>query len=100
MGEQPLWGRFWELAALTPVEMKLLTRARAAIAADLQDYGTQSDRYGLIHADLVPENLLMTASAFKSSISMMPDSVGTYSNSRPRSISLREMIFIRRRARR
>ena len=39
--------------------MKLLTRVRAAIAADLQDYGTKSDRYGLIHADLVPENLLI-----------------------------------------
>ncbi len=40
VGEQPLWGRFWELAALTPAEMKLLTRVRATIAADLQDYGT------------------------------------------------------------
>ena len=52
-------GPVLELAALTPAEMKLLTRVRAAIAADLQDYGTKSDRYGLIHADLVPENLLI-----------------------------------------
>jgi Ser/Thr protein kinase RdoA (MazF antagonist) len=59
VGEQPLWGRFWELAALTPAQTKLLTRARATIAAELQDYGTKSDRYGLIHADLVPENLLI-----------------------------------------
>jgi Ser/Thr protein kinase RdoA (MazF antagonist) len=35
VGEQPLWGRFWQLAALTRTQQ------------------------GLIHADLVPENLLV-----------------------------------------
>src|SRR6185437_11237099 len=42
MGEQPLWGRFWELEALQPEERRLLERTRGAIAADL-----------------VPENLLV-----------------------------------------
>jgi len=59
VGEQPLWGRFWELAALTQAQRSLLMEARKAIAADLAAYGTQPDRYGLIHADLVPENLLV-----------------------------------------
>jgi Ser/Thr protein kinase RdoA (MazF antagonist) len=59
VGEQPLWGRFWELAALRRAQRSLLVRARTAIAADLAAYGTQPDRYGLIHADLVPENLLV-----------------------------------------
>lgn len=59
MGEQPLWGRFWELAALTPGQKSLLARARATIAGELAAYGTKPDRYGLIHADLVPENLLI-----------------------------------------
>ncbi len=59
VGEQPFWGRFWELAALTPGQRSLLVRARARIAADLASFGTASDRYGLIHADLVPENLLV-----------------------------------------
>ena len=59
VGEQPFWGRFWELAALTPGQRKLLVRARAKIAGELAAYGTKPDRYGLIHADLVPENLLV-----------------------------------------
>ncbi len=59
VGEQPFWGRFWELAALTPGQTKLLVRARAKIAGELAAYGTKPDRYGLIHADLVPENLLV-----------------------------------------
>jgi Ser/Thr protein kinase RdoA (MazF antagonist) len=59
VGEQPLWGRFWELAALTPPQRSLLIHARAAIAEELEAYGAQPDRFGLIHADLVPENLLV-----------------------------------------
>jgi Ser/Thr protein kinase RdoA (MazF antagonist) len=59
VGEQPLWGRFWDLAALTEAQRILLLQARTAIASDLAAYGTQPDRYGLIHADLVPENLLV-----------------------------------------
>jgi len=59
VGEQPFWGRFWELAALTPGQTKLLVRARAKMAGELAAYGTKPDRYGLIHADLVPENLLV-----------------------------------------
>jgi Ser/Thr protein kinase RdoA (MazF antagonist) len=59
MGEQPFWGRFWELAALTPEQRSLLLRARSKIAGELAAYGTHADRFGLIHADLVPENLLV-----------------------------------------
>jgi Ser/Thr protein kinase RdoA (MazF antagonist) len=59
MGERPLWGRFWELEALTRGERDTLCAVRAAIAEDLGAYGTGSDRYGLIHADLVPENVLI-----------------------------------------
>jgi Ser/Thr protein kinase RdoA (MazF antagonist) len=59
VGEQPLWGRFWELAALTRGQNNLLERARAAIAEGLAAYGMNPEHYGLIHADLVPENLLI-----------------------------------------
>jgi Ser/Thr protein kinase RdoA (MazF antagonist) len=59
MGEQPFWGRFWELAALNAAQKALLAQARERIAAGLLAYGTQPDRFGLIHADLVPENLLI-----------------------------------------
>lgn len=59
VGERPFWGRFWELAALTQGQRRLLVRARTKIAVELATYGTHPDRYGLIHADLVPENLLL-----------------------------------------
>jgi Ser/Thr protein kinase RdoA (MazF antagonist) len=59
MGEQPFWGRFWELDALTAAQRSLLLHARSRIARELAAYGTGSDRFGLIHADLVPENLLI-----------------------------------------
>jgi Ser/Thr protein kinase RdoA (MazF antagonist) len=59
VGEAPLWGRFWELEALAPAERALLVRVRRALALDLEAIGKTPDRYGLIHADLIPENLLV-----------------------------------------
>jgi Ser/Thr protein kinase RdoA (MazF antagonist) len=59
VGEQPLWGRFWELEVLTKDQRELLTRTRTRIADELASHGTEPERYGLIHADLVPENVLV-----------------------------------------
>jgi Ser/Thr protein kinase RdoA (MazF antagonist) len=59
VGEEPFWGRFWELDALTPGQKSLFAHARAKIAQGLAAYGMTPDRYGLIHADLVPENVLI-----------------------------------------
>jgi Ser/Thr protein kinase RdoA (MazF antagonist) len=58
-GEAPLWGRFWELEALTCEQRALFERLRARISEGLTAYGKTPDRYGLIHADLVPENILV-----------------------------------------
>lgn len=60
VGETPLWGRFWENPRLTPAEADLLTRARAKAHAML--WALQAPDYGLIHADLVQENVLFDAS--------------------------------------
>jgi Ser/Thr protein kinase RdoA (MazF antagonist) len=59
VGERPLWGRFWELEVLTKDQRELLTRTRIRIADELASHGTGPERYGLIHADLVPENVLV-----------------------------------------
>lgn len=59
LGEAPLWGRFWEHPAL-PAEDKALFedfRARAAQALRLMASGLD---HGLIHADLVRENVLIS----------------------------------------
>jgi Ser/Thr protein kinase RdoA (MazF antagonist) len=57
--EQPLWGRFWELAALTAEQRDLMLRIRAVIEQALTAEGQTPDRFGLIHADLVPENVMV-----------------------------------------
>jgi len=59
VGEQPLWGRFWELDSLSAAQRALLIRARAAVQEDLAACDTSPASYGLIHADFAPENLLV-----------------------------------------
>ncbi|MEK7266066.1 MAG: phosphotransferase [Pseudomonadota bacterium] len=58
IGENPLWGRFWDLADLSPAERDALLKARAKAAVDLAGFSISTDRYGMIHADFVPENLM------------------------------------------
>lgn len=58
-GEQPCWGRFWELESLSADERRLLETARSRIHEDLTAYGKPPDKYGLIHADFVQENLMV-----------------------------------------
>ena len=62
LGEEPLWGRFWELALLTDEQRGRLERASAKARVDLGEFGKSPDRYGLIHADFLPENLLRSES--------------------------------------
>src|SRR5882757_4672924 len=58
-GDNPLWGRFWELEALSGPQRALFVRLKSTLWQDLNEYGTTADRYSLIHADLVPENILV-----------------------------------------
>jgi len=58
LGETPYWGRFWEHADLTTAEKALLLRARESGRATLIAYGARPDNFGLIHADLHPENIV------------------------------------------
>ena len=58
LGAEPWWGQFWELDALDSSQRDLLQRARQAAQLELTVYGKSADRYGLIHADPLPENFL------------------------------------------
>lgn len=58
VGSRPLWGRFWELESLSGSERSLVEKTRDRLRRDLSEFGVQPDRFGLIHADLVPENVL------------------------------------------
>jgi Ser/Thr protein kinase RdoA (MazF antagonist) len=59
VGEQPLWGRFWELDQLTDEQRALIARARARVRSDLERLERSQRNYGLIHADFAPENLMV-----------------------------------------
>ncbi|MFN4192132.1 MAG: phosphotransferase enzyme family protein [Tabrizicola sp.] len=53
VGDNPLWGRFWEHPAASPDQRAVLVRARDALRERLT--GDQ----GLIHADVLRENVLV-----------------------------------------
>ncbi|GGB84451.1 homoserine kinase [Marinobacterium zhoushanense] len=59
VGEEPFWGRFWELELLTEEQKRLMESVRERIAEKLEGYDRSPQRYGLIHADFVPENLMV-----------------------------------------
>ena len=60
-GDQPFWGRFWELPALSARQKDRMIKVRDKLRIELAELGTAPDRYGLIHADLVFENILTGA---------------------------------------
>lgn len=53
VGDQPLWGRFWEHPLATPDQCDTLIRARDALRERL------AGDIGLIHADVLRENVLV-----------------------------------------
>lgn len=58
LGETPFWGRFWENENLSPDQRTTISAARKRAVRDLAAYARTGD-YGLIHADLVRENILV-----------------------------------------
>ena len=58
LGEEPFWGRFWDCAGLDPADRDFLAALRARLADDLAALAGGLDS-GLIHADLVRENVLV-----------------------------------------
>ena len=62
VGEQPFWGRFWDIPPLTRGQRDVLSRARAEIRETLNDYGKRRDTYSMIHADLHAHNILIDPS--------------------------------------
>jgi Ser/Thr protein kinase RdoA (MazF antagonist) len=59
VGSEPLWGSFWELPCLTRAEQALLGEVRRLGAAALAHYPRTQSNSGLIHADLIADNLMV-----------------------------------------
>lgn len=64
LGDAPVWGRFWENPELTNADRDLFEAFRHEAAAKLVQIGRSLD-YGLIHADLVPDNVLVEGNALR-----------------------------------
>lgn len=59
LGETPRWGRFWEHPKLPEAARHHLRALRGELADDLEAYGCTEDNFGLIHADLHAENIIV-----------------------------------------
>ncbi len=59
VGEEPAFGRFTELPCLEPEQLHVLLDARERVRAELAAFGRESDRFGPIHGDFLPENVLV-----------------------------------------
>jgi Ser/Thr protein kinase RdoA (MazF antagonist) len=62
LGDAPFWGRFWDCAGLDAADRRLLAGLRAELAQRLAAISQSLDR-GLIHADLVRENVFVNDGA-------------------------------------
>lgn len=60
VGEAPFWGRFWDHPAAQPDQSAVLIAARAALRAELTCHAAAGGKSGLIHADVLRENVLVS----------------------------------------
>ncbi|ANM12975.1 MULTISPECIES: phosphotransferase enzyme family protein [unclassified Rhizobium] len=61
LGDSPLWGRFWDCPGLTSETAAQLEDLRLLLGEKLRLVEQAGLDYGLIHADLVRENVLIAA---------------------------------------
>lgn len=59
LGASPRWGRWRDAIGVGEHEARVLTRAEQLLSRRLAEYGTGSDTFGLVHADLRLANLLV-----------------------------------------
>jgi Ser/Thr protein kinase RdoA (MazF antagonist) len=59
IGDDPWWGPFWHVPEFSEQERQLVLKVRDGMRRRLAAYGTGSGVFGLIHADLLPDNVLV-----------------------------------------
>lgn len=60
VGEAPVWGRFWEHPAASYVQLSAQNAARIAVRSMLTRHAAEGGDFGLIHADVLRENVLLS----------------------------------------
>ncbi|MGI9356704.1 MAG: phosphotransferase enzyme family protein [Rhizobiaceae bacterium] len=64
VGEAPVWGRFWDNQALSKRQVEKFSSLRIRAHNELTQHQPVTD-FGLIHADLVPDNVLVDGATVK-----------------------------------
>jgi Ser/Thr protein kinase RdoA (MazF antagonist) len=59
VGPRSLWGDYADLASLGDERRRLMDRTAAVVRNRLDAFGRGADRFGLTHADLMPDNVLV-----------------------------------------
>jgi Ser/Thr protein kinase RdoA (MazF antagonist) len=59
VGPRSLWGDYADLALLGDERRRLMDRTAALVRRRLEAFGRGADRFGLAHADLMPDNVLV-----------------------------------------
>lgn len=65
VGETPVFGDFRDLDCLSGEQISLLMDARAQVRERLDAFGRGSDRWGLLHGDFLPENVLVACDGLR-----------------------------------
>ena len=59
LGDEPRMGRFWDHPALTAPQRREFLKARIVLQGFLEKLGKTEFNYGLIHADFLPDNIIV-----------------------------------------
>lgn len=59
IGDAPWWGPFWDVPEMADTDKTLVQAVRHRMYQTLVDYGKERGTYSLIHADLLPQNVLV-----------------------------------------
>ena len=59
LGDEPFWHPFWTLPELDDAQSTLILRARDQMRQELRDFDQRADAYSLIHADMLPQNIIV-----------------------------------------
>jgi len=58
-GDDPFWGRFWEIEGAAPAQADILARCRNRLFDDLGNVPRTTENYSMIHADFAAENVMV-----------------------------------------
>jgi Ser/Thr protein kinase RdoA (MazF antagonist) len=59
LGDSPWWTQYWKMPEMSQEQSKTILAARDRLRTVLMEQGISSQNYGVIHGDLLPQNILV-----------------------------------------